>query len=444
MRRAHKILNPKEERISPPKPPPRPAARKPGLLIVNAGEIVTMAGKEGPRRGGEMKDLGLISDGAILARDGRIVEVGDSRSMREKHADAASVFDAKGRLVIPGFVDPHTHLVFAGSRENELELKLRGASYQEIAASGGGLLSTVSQTRAASMDVLVEEAKRRLGGMLDEGTTTAEAKSGYALDADGELRILAATETLGEQQPVHLVPTFLGAHAVPPEFAGRADAYVDLLVSEILPLVARKTTARFCDVWVEEGYFTVEQARRVLVQAKLLGLTPKVHADELTSSGGAELAAEMEAISADHLIHVSDGGLESMKKSGTIAVLLPAASMSSRLPYADARRIISSGVPVAMGTDLNPGNWVESMQFVISLAVHKLRMEPAEALTAATINSAYAICVAREAGSIEPGKSADLLMLDVPNHKHLGYRTGRNLVQVVIKAGEVVVDRRRR
>ena len=443
MRRAHKILSPRDERISPPRSAPKPAAVKSALLVVNAGEIATMAGSDRPRRGGEMKDLGLVSDGAILSRDGRIVEVGDSRTMREKHADAATVIDAGDRLVIPGFVDPHTHLVFAGSRENELEMKLRGATYQEIAASGGGLLSTVSQTRAASTDVLVAEAGRRLAGMLDEGTTTAEAKSGYALDSDGELRILAATETLGEQQPVRLVSTFLGAHAVPPEFSGRADAYVDLLVSEILPLVARKTAARFCDVWIEEGYFTAEQARRVLMQAKLLGLTPKVHADELTSCGGAELAAEMEAISADHLIHVSDGGLEAMKNSGTIAVLLPAASMSSRLPYADARRIITSGVPVALGTDLNPGNWVESMQFVISLAVHKLRMEPAEALTAATVNAAHAVNMAREVGSIEPGKTSDLLILDVPNHKHLGYRSGRNLVQVVIKAGKVVIDRRR-
>jgi len=346
--------------------------------------------------------------------------------------------------VVPGFVDPHTHLVFAGSRENELELKLKGATYQEIAASGGGLLSTVAKTRAATTEQLISEASSRLSGMLEEGTTTAEAKSGYALDSNGELKILAATETLSERQPIHLVPTFLGAHAVPPEFEGKADAYVDLLVNELLLLVARKTAARFCDVWVEQGYFSVEQARRLLLQAKLLGLTPKVHADELTACGGAELAGEMEAASADHLIHVSDGGLEAMKNAGTVAVLLPAASMSSRLPYADARKIITAGVPVAVGTDLNPGCWVESMQFVVSLAVHQLRMTPAEAVTAATINAAHAIGLAREVGSIEPGKSADFVVLDTDKLGQIGYRFGRNMAEVVVKAGNVVVDRRAR
>jgi imidazolonepropionase len=440
MRLAHKILSPREEAEL----PPRPVVKKGGLLLVNAGEIATMAGHDRPHRGEQMKDLALIPEGAIYALQGKIVEVGDSRTLERKYSGSSTVIDAEGDIVVPGFVDPHTHLVFAGSRENELELKLKGATYQEIAASGGGLLSTVAKTRAATTEQLISEASSRLSGMLEEGTTTAEAKSGYALDSNGELKILAATETLSERQPIHLVPTFLGAHAVPPEFEGKADAYVDLLVNELLQLVARKTTARFCDVWVEQGYFSVEQARRLLLQAKLLGLTPKVHADELTACGGAELAGEMEAASADHLIHVSDGGLEAMKNAGTVAVLLPAASMSSRLPYADARKIIAAGVPVAVGTDLNPGCWVESMQFVVSLAVHQLRMTPAEAVTAGTINAAHAIGLAREVGSIEPGKSADFVVLDTDKLGQIGCRFGRNMAEVVVKAGNVVVDRRAR
>ena len=440
MRGAHKILRPRDEvRV-----PPRVPAKKGGLLLFNAGEMATMAGNEGPRRGEHLKDLAIVTEGAVYAMGGKIVEVGDSKTLERKYSGASTIIDAGGNLVVPGFVDPHTHLVFAGSRENELELKLKGATYQEIAASGGGLLSTVANTRAASTEQLIGEASSRLKGMLEEGTTTAEAKSGYALDSNGELKILATTETLNERQPIHLIPTFLGAHAVPPEFEGKVDAYVDLLVNEMLQLVARRTTARFCDVWVEQGYFSIEQARRLLTQARLLGLTPKVHADELTACGGAELAGEMEAASADHLIHVSDGGLEAMNKSGTVAVLLPAASMSSRLPYADARRIIMAGVPVAIGTDLNPGCWVESMQFAISLAVHKLRMQPAEALAAATINAAHAIHAAREVGSLEPGKSADFLVLGVKSHRQLGYRLGRNLVELVVKHGDVAVDKRPR
>lgn len=440
MRGAHKILSPRDEvRVPPP-----PAAKKGGLLLINAGDIATMAGHDRPRRGGQMKDLALIPEGALFALNGKIVEVGDSRTLERKYSGSSTVIDAGGNIVVPGFVDPHTHLVFAGSRENELELKLRGATYQEIAASGGGLLSTVAKTRAATTEELVGQASARLRGMLEEGTTTAEAKSGYALDSNGELKILAATENLSERQPIHLVPTFLGAHAVPPEFEGKGDAYIDLLVNEMLLLVARRTAARFCDVWVEQGYFSVEQARRLLIQATLLGLTPKVHADELTACGGAELAGEMEAASADHLIHVSDGGLEAMKNAGTVAVLLPAASMSSRLPYADARKIITAGVPVAIGTDLNPGCWVESMQFVVSLAVHQLRMTPAEAVTAATINAAHAIGLAREVGSIELGKSADFVVLDTDRLGHIGYRFGRNMAELVVKAGNVVVDRRAR
>ncbi len=438
MRRAHKVLAPRDERVAPS------VTAKGQLLLVNAGEIATMAGPDRPRRGERMREAGLIQNGAIYCRNGRILEVGDSAALGVKYSDTATVIDARGRLVVPGFVDAHTHLIFAGSRENELEMKLRGATYQEIATAGGGIASTLMKTRAASLDDLVREALPRLRGMLNEGTTTAEAKSGYGLNVDDELKMLSAVEALGERQPVHLVPTFLGAHAVPPEFAGKADAYVDMIVNDMLPAVARRAPARFCDVWVEQGYFTVEQARRLLTKAKDLGLTPKVHADELSSCGGAELAAEVGAASADHLIHASDSGLQALANSECVAVLLPAASMSSRLPYADARKIISAGVPVALGTDLNPGCWVESMQFVVSLAVHQLRMTPAESLTAATINAAHATGVARDVGSLEAGKSADFLLLDTDRLGHLGYKFGKNMAEVVVKAGNIVADRRPR
>jgi len=438
MRKAHKVLAPRDERET------QSAGAKGQLLLVNAGEIATMAGLERPRRGEQMRGVGLIQNGAIYCRNGRILEVGDSATIGVKYSSTANIIDAKGKLVVPGFVDAHTHLVFAGSRENELEMKLRGATYQEIAAAGGGIVSTLMKTRAASLNDLIRESLPRLKGMLNEGTTTAEAKSGYGLNVDDELKMLSAVETLSERQPVRLVPTFLGAHAIPPEFASKADAYVDMLINDALPAVARRAPARFCDVWVEHGYFTVEQARRLLTKAKDLGLMPKIHADELSSCGGAELAAEIGATSADHLIHVSDAGLQALANSDCVAVLLPAASMSSRLPYADARKIISAGVPVALGTDLNPGCWVESMQFVISLAVHQLRMTPAEALTAATINAAHSAGIAREVGSLEAGKSADFLLLDTDRLGHLGYKFGKNMAEVVVKEGNVVVDRRPR
>ncbi len=437
MRKAHKVLTPKG--VIPPERIPKGR----DLLIFNAGEIATMAVPSIPTKGQGMKDLVLLNDAAVYARDGRVADVGDSKTLQFKYSDAATVIDAEGGLVVPGFIDAHTHVVFAGSREHELEMKLGGASFQDIVASGGGLLSTVTKTRSATIDELVQQSSKRLRGMLNEGTTTVESKSGYGLTVESELKILAAIDLLNEKQSVHLVPTYLGAHAIPPEFEGRADAYVDTIINEALPQVARRTPAKFCDVWVEEGYFSADQGRKIFKESSALGLTPKIHADEFSLCGGAELAAEMGAASADHLIHVSDDGLKALAQTDCVAVLLPAASMASRLPYADARRIISAEVPVALGTDLNPGCWVESMQFIIWLAVHQLRMSPAEALTAATINSAYATGVSRDVGSIEIGKSADFILLDVYKVAQLGYKFGRNLVEIVVKSGNVVVDRRK-
>ena len=432
-RRHHKVLAPKG--TVPRAPEAAPTA---SLLVVHAAELVTLAGHARPRRGREMRDLRILRDGALFAADGLIREVGESRELAAKHEDADEVIDASGKAVIPGFVDAHTHLVFAGSREHELEWKAEGMSYQEIAARGGGIASTVGKTRAAPEEELYVAAHARLSEMLAHGTTTVEAKTGYGLTIDGEMKLLRVLERLQESHPAAVVPTFLGAHAIPPEFEGRGDAYVDLLTREALPNVAAKTSARFCDVFVEDGYFTGDQARRLLSEAERLGLVGKVHADEFSDGGGAGLAADAGAVSADHLVHASADGIRRMAERGTVAVLLPASSLASRIPFAKARHFVEVGVPVALGTDFNPNCWMESMQLVVALAAHQLSLTPAEALTAATINAAYAVGLGREVGSLEVGKRADLLVLDAPNHRHVAYRMGARIVETVVRGGRIV------
>ena len=432
-RRHHKVLAPKGT-----VPRPAPEGPSPTLLVLHAEELVTLAGDARPRRGKEMRDLRAIPDGALYAVEGVIRDVGDSRALAARYENAGEVLDATGKTVVPGLVDAHTHLVFAGSREDELEWKAEGMSYQEIAARGGGILHTVSETRKASEEALYVSAHARLDGMLAHGTTTVEAKTGYGLTIDDEMKLLRVLERLQESHPATVVPTFLGAHAIPPEYGGRADAYVDLLTREALPSVAAKTRARFCDVFVEDGYFTSDQARRLLSEAERLGLSSKVHADEFTDSGGAALAAEVGAVSADHLVHASSDGIRKMAERGTIAVLLPASSLASRIPLAKARHFVEMGVPVALGTDFNPNCWTESMALVVSLAAHQLGLTPAEALTAATINAAYAVGLGREVGSLEVGKRADFLLVDAADHRHLAYRIGGRVVEAVVKDGSVV------
>jgi len=339
--------------------------------------------------------------------------------------------------VLPGLVDAHTHAIFAGSREREVEWKTEGLGYREIAAKGGGILETVRATREASEEELARLGETRLRTMMGFGTTTAEVKSGYGLRTADELKMLRAAAEAGRTSGVDVVRTFLGAHAVPPEFEGQTDAYVDLLLSESLDAVGSARLASFCDVFVEAGYFSAAQGRRILEAAAEKGLMPKVHADELTDSGGAALAAEVRAVSADHLVHASDEGIEALARAGVIATLLPATSLSSRLPFADGRRLIAAGVPVALGTDFSPNCWCESMQLVIALACHHNGLLPAQAITAATINAAHAIGRGTEVGSLEPGKLADLLVLNVPSYRHLGYRIGGNLVETVVKRGGV-------
>ena len=436
IRRPHKVLRPRGEATAPPE------RASGGLLIVHAAELVTLRGPWiRPRRREEMRDLGIVPDGAVYVEGGRVREVGDTRDVLRVRGGTRDVIDATGKVVLPGFVDAHTHAVFAGSRHHEVPWKAEGLSYTEIAARGGGILSTVRDTRAAPREALVATTRKRLDGMLRFGTTTAEVKSGYGLTPESELGILAAIDELSVAHPIGLVSTFLGAHTVPPEFDGRADAYVDLVANEMVPAVATRSGARFCDVWVEEGAFTAEQARRIFAAAKARGLDAKVHADELSDAGGAALAADVGAVSADHLLHAGEAGLRAMGEKGVIGVLLPATSLAAKLPFADARRVIGAGVPVALGTDLNPGSWNESIQSVMALATHRLGMYPEEAVTAATVNAAFAVGRGREVGTLEPGMAADVLVLDTDSVGHLGYRLTGNLVEKVIKAGRIVVDR---
>lgn len=412
------------------------------LLIVNADELLTLAGNsQKPRVGKQMRELGILRDGCLAIREGRVVAVGKTSDVT-KRFKAQNVISAKGKVVLPGFVDPHTHLIFAGSREDEFQMRVEGASYMEILTSGGGILKTVRETRKANVEKLVEIALGTLDIMLEHGTTTVEAKSGYGLTTKDELKILEAARRLNQLHSVHIVSTFLGAHAVPPEYRGNADGYIGLVIEDMIPRVAEKGLAEFCDVFCERRVFNLEQAKRVLVAGKNYGLKSKVHADEMSMLGGADLAAEVEAVSAEHLLFSSSEGVKAMAEKSVIAVLLPAAAFSLMIGrYADARFMIDSGVPVALGTDFNSSCWIESQQLVIAFACHFMRLTPAEAITAATINAAHAIRRASEIGSLEVGKRADAVVLGVPNHKFLGYRFGVNLVDKVIKNGRIVFDK---
>ncbi len=381
----------------------------------------------------------IIEDGSVAVHQGRIVAVAKREEIRRRFR-GQTVIEAKGRLVTPGFVDPHTHLLFAGSREDELELKLEGRSYIEILKAGGGILRTVEQTRKASLEKLVSRALNTLDRMLLHGTTTVEAKSGYGLTLRDEVKSLKAIKELDLQHRVDVVPTFMGAHALPPEFPDTA-SYTDHIVKEMLPRVAQLRLAKFCDVFCEKDVFSIEDSRRLLSEAKLRSMKPKIHADEFSRLGGAELAAEVRATSADHLIHASEKGLDNMARAGVVAVLMPGTSlvmMSDR--YADASGMTSRGIPIALATDFNPNCMLENMQLVIALAVYRLQLKPIQALRAATINSAAALNVSESVGSLETGKKADLLVFEEKSHRFLGYHFGANSVHTVVKDGRIVVE----
>jgi imidazolonepropionase len=407
------------------------------LLLKNIGLLATPTGSAA-RRGKEQGAVTLLKDAYVLVKDGVIAAVG-SGEISAGMLENVETVDAKGRLVTPGLVDAHTHLIFGGWRQNELGLKLHGVTYLEILARGGGILSTVRATRAASEEELAVKAAKELAAMLCMGTTTCEAKSGYGLDPQGEYKQLRAIRRLNKTQKVELVPTFLGAHALPEAFKNDREGYLRLLCEEMIPTVAREHLAEFCDVFCETGVFTADESRRILETGKKYGLTPKIHADEIDPIGGSQLAGEIGAITAEHLIVCPKEGIASMAKGGTIACLLPATSFYLGATFAPARAMIDAGVAVAVATDFNPGSCPSSnLQLAMNIACLKYRLTPEEVLTAVTLNGAAGIRRADRIGSVEVGKQGDLLIWDAPDLNYICYRLGENLVNTVIKKGEII------
>lgn len=400
------------------------------ILIKNANELLTLRGINKPRTKTNMSELGIIAGGSVAIKEGLIFDVGKNLNYKSD-----KIINAENKTVIPGFIDPHTHLVFSGAREFELDMKLNGLTYMDILKKGGGIAYTVKETRKATEGELVKQARKRLDNMLIHGTTTCEAKSGYGLDTKTEIKILKAQKKLNEIHPIDIVSTFLGAHAVPKEHS--VDDYVKIVTEEMIPKI--DGLSKFCDVFCEKGVFNPNQSREILEKGKEYGLIPKIHADEIVDTGGAALASEVGAVSADHLLRSNIRGLELMAKKGVIGVMLPGTPFSLMMKeYAQARKIIDIGVPVALATDLNPNCWTENMQFIIQLACLNMKMTPAEAICASTFNSACAIGVNEKVGSIEKGKQADIIILDCLNHKFIPYHYGINLVETVIKNGVII------
>jgi len=404
------------------------------FAVVNASELVTLGGPCRPRIRGELRELGIIRNGSMLVRDGRIVEIGTNL-----HFDPATeIIDAGGRVVMPGFVDAHTHPVFAGNRADEFEKRAEGATYQEIAAAGGGIRSTVRKTRAAAEDQLQSAARRYVEWFLRNGTTTIEAKSGYGLSLPDELKLLRTIAKLG---PLRTVPTFLGAHEIPDEFRGRRAEYVDLVINEMLPNAAR--IAKFCDVFCEPRVFPLDDARRVLEAARSWGLGLRMHADQLENGGGARLAAELGAATADHLEHTGPDGIAALERARVQPVLLPGAvyALGSR-QYPDARAMIEAGLAIVLATDFNPGSSpTPSMPMILSLAATQMKLTPAEAITAATVNAAFSLGLGAEIGSLKAGKRADFAIHDCADHRELAYFFGVEPAHAVYIAGECVYRR---
>jgi len=410
------------------------------LVIKNAQELLTLSSSFK-----EASGLGMIQQGAVAIKAGRVFWVGRTEELSQKfflNRDGGEI-DARGKVVMPGLIDAHTHLIFAGSRENEFEQRIQGLSYQEIAERGGGILSTVEATRKASFDELLFLGKRRLDRMLSKGVTTLEAKSGYGLSLQSELKILKAMKALQESHPIDIVPTFLGAHTFPKEFREDRAGYIHLLAIEMIPQVAQEGLAEFCDVFCEEKAFTSEESKKILEAGKRYGLKPKIHADQLSPGGGAELAAEVNAFSADHLEYVSREGIRKMVEKGVTAVLLPGASFFlSTKKFPPARDLIEQGVAVCLATDLNPGSsMTESLPLMLTMGCTMYKMLPKEVIRAATIHAARAIGREKEIGSLEVGKQADIILLDIPNYHYLPYHFGVDHVELVIKKGKIVYQR---
>ena len=414
------------------------------IWIKHATQLATLAGEEkGPRSQEAMSELGLIEDGSLWIENGIIQAVGTTNELEKRYAEklhTADIVEASNHLVTPGLVDPHTHVVYGGSREREFEMRLEGATYMDIMNAGGGIHATARMTREAIEEELLEQTMSRLDSFLAHGVTMVESKSGYGMNLETELKQLRVMKELQQKHAIDLVPTFMGAHAVPPEFKGKEDEFVDYLIDKMLPIVAEENLAEFNDVFCEKGVFTPEQSKRILEAGKEYGLVPKIHADEIEPYGGAELAAKVGAISAEHLLKASDEGIHAMAKAGTIACLLPATALYLREEAAAGRKMIDAGVPVAISTDCNPGSSpTTSMPLVMNLACISMRLTPAEALTAATYNAACAINRQEKFGSLEVGKQADIVLWDVKNYQELQYLFGVNHVKAVWKKGVKVV-----
>ena len=416
------------------------------LLIKNIGQVITLRGGPAPRCSRLMSDLGIIENGAILVRAERIVWVGPTRELPVRALGARyETFDGVGLdlVALPGFVDCHTHPVFGGTRADEYEMRCQGKSYEEIAAAGGGIRASVRQLREASLDQLEDRAERHFRQFLAHGTTTIEAKSGYGLSLEDELKSLQVLSALRGRSRLEIVPTFLGAHDVPDEMRGARDEYVRRIIEDMIPRVAQEGLARFSDVFCDTGYFTVEESRAILQAAKQSGLSLRIHAEQLAHSGGARLAAELGALSADHLDWIDGEDIEALRKAGTVATLLPGATFNLGLThYPPARQLIEAGVPVALATDFNPGScFTLNMQLILSIACSQMKMTPAEAITAATLNAAYSLGLSDRLGSIEEGKQADIVLMNVSDYREIPYFFGVNHCAVTIKKGNIAINR---
>jgi imidazolonepropionase len=418
------------------------------LFIKNIPQLVTVASHGKPFKTGKgMQDLGIIGDAGVLCLAGKIAwvgpmsewaAVGDQYVSPGQQPDLEEI-DATGKVVLPGFVDSHTHIMFAGDRAREFALRSAGATYQEIARQGGGILSTVSHVRAASKKELKRSTLRFMNEMMRHGTTTVEIKSGYGLTLDAEIKMMEAIHELMVEEMMGVVPTFIGAHAVPPEFKEDRAAYEALVIEKMIPYIGRRKLAQFCDVFCEQGYFDLESSRRILEAGKTWGMAPKIHAEEITPFGGAMLAAQVGAVSADHLERVDDAGIAAMRGAGVVATLLPGVSFFLNHGYAPARALIEAGVPVALASDFNPGSCMSfSMPLMMTIACTQMRMSPEEALCAATLNGAAAVRRSDTCGSVEVGKNADVIITDVPDYTHLAYHFGTNHVVKTIKNGTIL------
>lgn len=420
-----------------------PPEKKATLLVKNIGQLITMAGPV-PRIGDQMQDLGLIENGGVAVAGEEILSAGESDEV-EGHsplAEECTVIDAAGAVVTPGLVDPHTHPIFSMTREKEFEMRTQGKSYMEIAQSGGGIRASVRDLRTTTLEFLVERSKPRLDRMIQHGVTTIEAKSGYGLSTESELKQLEAIRYLNGVHTLDLVPTFLGAHEVPDEYRTKRDQYVDLIIHEMIPAVVKANLAEFSDIFCEEGVFDIEESRRIQRAASRAGLKLKFHADELKHTGGAELAASLKAVSTDHVVYISDVGIDALAKSGTAAVLLPGTTFSlGGKHYAPARRMIKAGVVVALSTDCNPGSsYTESLPFIMTLAAVEMKLTAAEAFSAVTVNAAYAIDRTNRIGRLQTGLQADFVIWDMSDYRELPYHYAVNLAKTVVKKGKVVVN----